>query len=174
MHTQNRKETKMFDAQKETKRIIDFIKDYFEKCHLKGIVIGISGGKDSAVAAALFSNALGPENVIGVTMPCHSKEEDREDAKLVAEKFGFKLINMDITNAFDEIEKEFAGKGYGDFKRAVADVVCAEMEPYKARYSEIIASGLVDKVLEEGAKKASVVANATLKRVQKVIGLYHK
>ena len=76
--------------------------------------------------------------------------------------------------SFAEIEKEFEGKGYGDFKRAVADVVCAEMEPYKARYNEIIASGLVDQVLEEGAKKASVVANATLKRVQKVIGLYHK
>ena len=76
--------------------------------------------------------------------------------------------------SFEEIEKEFTGKGYGDFKRAVADVVCAEMEPYKARYNEIIASGLVDQVLEEGAKKASVVANTTLKRVQKVIGLYHK
>ncbi len=96
----------MFDAKKETERIIDFVKDYFEKCHLKGIVIGISGGKDSAVAAALFATAIGSENVIGVTMPCHSKDEDREDAKLVAEKYGFKLINMDITNAFDEIEKE--------------------------------------------------------------------
>ena len=76
--------------------------------------------------------------------------------------------------SMDEIEKEFAGKGYGEFKRAVADVVCAEMEPYKARYEQIISSGLVDEVLEEGAKKASVVANATLKRVQNVIGLYHK
>lgn len=76
--------------------------------------------------------------------------------------------------SFDEIEKEFTGKGYGDFKRAVADVVCAEMEPYKARYEQVISSGLVDQVLEEGAKKASVVANNTLKRVQKVIGLYHK
>lgn len=76
--------------------------------------------------------------------------------------------------SFETIEKEFEGKGYGDFKRAVADAVVAEMEPYKARYNEIITSGLVDQVLEEGAKKASVVANATLKRVQKVIGLYHK
>jgi len=76
--------------------------------------------------------------------------------------------------SFDEIEKEFEGKGYGDFKRAVADVVCAEMAPYKARYEEIIKTGLVDEVLAEGAKKASVVAEATLKRVQKAIGLYHK
>lgn len=75
---------------------------------------------------------------------------------------------------FTEIEKEFEGKGYGDFKRAVADAVINEMEPFKKRYEEIIASGLVDKVLEEGAQRASVIANETLARVQKAVGLYHK
>ena len=76
--------------------------------------------------------------------------------------------------SFEQIEKEFEGKGYGDFKRAVADAVCEEMGPYKARYEEIIKSGLVDQVLADGAKRASVVANATLKRVQKAVGLYNK
>jgi len=76
--------------------------------------------------------------------------------------------------SFEQIEKEFEGKGYGDFKRAVADAVCAEMEPFKAKYEEIVKSGLVDEVLNEGAKRASVVASATLKRVQKAIGLYNK
>ena len=76
--------------------------------------------------------------------------------------------------SYEEIEKEFEGKGYGDFKRAVADVVCKEMEPYKARYEEIIKSGAVDAALEKGAKRAAEVANATLARVQKAIGLYHK
>lgn len=76
--------------------------------------------------------------------------------------------------SFDEIEKEFEGKGYGDFKRAVADAVCKEMEPFKARYEEIVKTGLVDEVLKEGAKRASKVANETLKRVQKAIGLYNK
>lgn len=76
--------------------------------------------------------------------------------------------------SFEEIEKEFEGKGYGDFKRAVADVVIAEMEPFKARYEEIIKSGIVDKVLEEGAKKAYEVSKVTLSRVQKAVGLYRK
>ena len=76
--------------------------------------------------------------------------------------------------SFEAIEKEFEGKGYGEFKRAVADAVCAEMEPYKARYEEIVKSGLVDEVLKDGAKRASVVAEATLKRVQKAVGLYNK
>lgn len=76
--------------------------------------------------------------------------------------------------SFEQIENEFEGKGYGEFKRAVADAVCAEMEPYKARYEEIVKSGLVDDVLKDGAKRASVVAEATLKRVQKAVGLYNK
>ena len=76
--------------------------------------------------------------------------------------------------SFAEIEKEFEGKGYGDFKRAVADVVVKEMEPFKARYEEILASGLVDKVLAEGAKKAYEVSKVTLERVQKAVGLYRK
>ena len=72
----------------------------------------------------------------------------------------------------EEIEKEFEGHGYGDFKRSVADAVCAEMEPFKARYEEILASGLVDKVLKEGQERASAAARVTLKRVQKAVGLY--
>lgn len=91
----------MFDAEKETKKIIKFIRDYYKKNNLKGVVLGISGGKDSAVVAALFSKALGSENVLGVTLPCHSKIEDKNDAKLVANKYGFELINIDLTDAYD-------------------------------------------------------------------------
>lgn len=76
--------------------------------------------------------------------------------------------------SFEEIENEFAGKGYGDFKRAVADVVINELAPFKERYQKIIESGEVDKVLEEGAKRAYEASNVVLKRVQKAIGLYHK
>ena len=96
----------MFDAKKETEKIIDFIKDYYSKNNLKGVVIGISGGKDSAVVAALFTKALGSENVLGVTMPCNSKEEDREDAKLISDYYGFELINVDLTNMFNSFKEQ--------------------------------------------------------------------
>ena len=84
-------------------------------------------------------------------------------------------IMSSLTNkSYEEIEKEFEGKGYGDFKRAVTDAVINEMKPFKERYDEIIKSGIVDKVLEEGAKKAYEVSKQTLIRVQKAIGLYKK
>lgn len=78
----------------------------------------------------------------------------------------------DIT--IEEAEKEFVGCNYGTFKRAVADVVCSTLETIQARYNEIIASGIIDKVLEKGAQEASKIANETVLRVKKVIGLYTK
>lgn len=95
-----------FNAKKETQNIINFIQDYYKKNNLKGVVLGISGGKDSAVVAALFTKALGKENVLGVTLPCHSETTDKTDAIKVAEKFGFELINLDLTNVFDTFQNE--------------------------------------------------------------------
>lgn len=100
-----------FDAERETKNVINFIRDYYEKNNLAGAIIGISGGKDSGVVAGLFTEALGKENVIGVTMPCHSKEKDREDAKLISDFYGFKLVNVDITNTFDVFKDEILKLG---------------------------------------------------------------
>ncbi len=97
---------KRFNAKKETENIIKFIKEYFEKNNLKGVVLGISGGKDSAVVAALFARALGSENVLGVTLPCHSEVSDKSDAKLVADKYGFELLNIDLTNVYDSFVSE--------------------------------------------------------------------
>ena len=76
--------------------------------------------------------------------------------------------------SFETIEKEFEGKGYGDFKRAVADAVVNELEPLQQRAKAIIESGEVDKVLAKGAKRANEIASQVLARVQKAVGLYHK
>ena len=100
-----------FNAGKEAEQVISFIRDYYTKNNLGGVILGISGGKDSGVVAALFTEALGKENVIGVTMPCHSKDEDREDAKLISDYYGFELINFDITNTFDSFKNELGKLG---------------------------------------------------------------
>ncbi|MCR4951107.1 MAG: tryptophan--tRNA ligase [Solobacterium sp.] len=70
-----------------------------------------------------------------------------------------------------DIEQEFEGKGYGEFKRAVADVVCARLEEIQNRYREISESGMIEKTLKEGAARASQVADAKLSQVQKAIGM---
>lgn len=95
-----------FNVEREVNGVIQFIRDYYKENHLKGAILGISGGKDSGVVAGLMVKALGPENVIGVTLPCHSKEEDKQDAILVSETYGFPLINLDITPAYEAFQRE--------------------------------------------------------------------
>ena len=73
--------------------------------------------------------------------------------------------------SIEEAEKRFEGYRYGDFKKAVADAVIEELEPFQARYKEIVANKSYEAALKEGAEKASKIANQTLKRVQKAIGL---
>ena len=102
-----------FDAKYEVNNIIEFIRKYYKDNNLGGVILGISGGKDSAVVAGLFTKALGAENVIGVTMPCHSREEDKLDAKLVSDYYGFELINFDLTNVYDTFKNEL--NNLGDF-----------------------------------------------------------
>lgn len=102
---------KEFNAELETNNIIEFIRDYYKKNNLGGVILGISGGKDSGVVAALFVSAIGAENVIGVTLPCHSKNEDKIDAKLVSDYYGFELINFDITKTFDTFKNELSNLG---------------------------------------------------------------
>ncbi|MBQ1385360.1 MAG: NAD(+) synthase [Erysipelotrichales bacterium] len=113
----------MFDAKKTKDGIVRFIRDYYEKNHLKGVVLGVSGGKDSAVVSALFCEALGPENVVGLTLPCHSKPVDADGAKLVADHFGFELLNIDLTETFDSFLKQIEIMGdFSDEERKNSDI----------------------------------------------------
>ena len=71
----------------------------------------------------------------------------------------------------EDIVEEFKGQGYGKLKGYVADVVCDTLEKIQGRYKEIIESRQIEKVLEEGAQKASAIANKTLDKAVKKIGL---
>ncbi|NLZ15260.1 MAG: tryptophan--tRNA ligase [Erysipelotrichaceae bacterium] len=73
--------------------------------------------------------------------------------------------------SISEAEQIFANYRYGDFKKAVADAVIDELVPFQERYRQIIKDKSYEDVLNEGAKKARAIANQTLKRVQKAIGL---
>ncbi len=90
--------------------IENWIKSYLNSAGLKGAVIGLSGGIDSAVTTALFAKALGKENVLSVGLPCESLYQDLEDAKFVAESLGIQFLTFDLTSIFKELLKSLSSK----------------------------------------------------------------
>ena len=95
----------MFDAHKVKNDCVNWIRDFFEK-NGKGCnaVVGISGGKDSSVAAALCVEALGKDRVIGVLMPC-GEQHDIDCAYQLVNHLGIKHYVVNIKDAVDGILK---------------------------------------------------------------------
>jgi len=85
---------------------VQFIRQYIEVAHAKGAIIGISGGIDSAVTAALCVKALGKENVLGIWLPAYSSPVHEKDARALAEAIGLRLETVDVGPAFDAIAAE--------------------------------------------------------------------
>ena len=84
--------------------LIRFIKDETEKVGYKKLVVGLSGGVDSALSAALASEAIGKENLLCVILPYKSSSKDSvEDAKLLADKFGLRTEIVDISSSADPL-----------------------------------------------------------------------
>jgi len=73
------------------------------------------------------------------------------------------------------LEAEFAGKGYGDFKKAVADAVVAILDPVRLRYDELIKDrGELDRILKSGAEQAQATAFRTLSKVNRKVGFVER
>ena len=94
------------NIEKEVEEITKWIKNYVEETKAEGVVIGNSGGKDCATVIALAEKALGREKVLTIAMPCNSIKADIEDAKLVSETFGVKLLKIDLSNTYQTLENE--------------------------------------------------------------------
>lgn len=94
-------ETREKRAKENYDIIIKWIKNWFED-KPGPAVLGISGGKDSTVCAALLTEALGPDRVIGVMMP-NGVQADIEDSKKVIEFLGIKGIEVNIVNAYNAL-----------------------------------------------------------------------
>ena len=94
----------MFDVKKITADCVEWIRDFFEKngpgCNA---VIGISGGKDSSVAAALCVKALGADRVIGVLMPC-GEQHDIDAAYALVNHLGIRHFVVNIKDAVEGLK----------------------------------------------------------------------
>lgn len=85
-----------------TRNCVNWTKAILEKNHQTKVVVGISGGKDSSVVAAICAKAIGPENVIGVMMPCGIQKDIGDSQKLI-DFLGIKSTTVNIGNAFNDL-----------------------------------------------------------------------
>jgi NAD+ synthase (glutamine-hydrolysing) len=134
--------------------------DYAAKNDFKKVLIGISGGIDSALTAALAADALGASNVLGVFMPSAiSSRESAEDAQALAKNLGIALKTIPIREGFDALLKTLAPS----FKGRRRDTT---EENIQARLRGIILMALSNKfgylVLSTGNKSEVAVGYATL------------
>jgi NAD+ synthase len=82
--------------------ISKWIKDQVDKAGAQGVVVGLSGGIDSAVVAALAKRSL-PDNVLGLILPCHSQPQDAEDARLIASHLQLETTTIDLSPTYDSL-----------------------------------------------------------------------
>jgi NAD+ synthase (glutamine-hydrolysing) len=84
------------------------LRDYCRKCSFRSAVVGLSGGVDSAVTAVIAADALGGENVTGVSMPSpYSSRGSVDDARALARNLGIKLLEVPISDAFRDFKSQF-------------------------------------------------------------------
>ena len=85
------------------------VRDYVHKCGFQSVIVGLSGGIDSALVAVLAADALGPDQVFGVSMPArYSSEGSLSDAGALAKNLGIRYEVLPIESAFQSVEQQLA------------------------------------------------------------------
>ena len=99
------------DLKSYLKVIEKFLKDYLEETHCKKYVLGVSGGVDSSLCAAILKNAVGRDRVHCVVMPIDSSEADTRDGLTLLKDLDLPYSVIDATKAFDAYKEEFSNNG---------------------------------------------------------------
>jgi NAD+ synthase len=90
-------------------KIVSWIKQQVKDSGAKGIVLGLSGGIDSAVVSALAKKAVGRNNLLVLFLPCNSNPQDLKDAELVAHELGLKSKLVDLSAVYNNFLKVLPG-----------------------------------------------------------------
>jgi len=109
------------DYEKIKNKLVSWLQKNAKNAGLKGAVVGLSGGIDSAVTARLAQLAFG-ENLLTVIMPCHSSVRDREDALKIAGEFKMKVVENDLTEVYDHLLDNLKSTGVNGGKLAEANI----------------------------------------------------
>lgn len=102
-----------------------WLREQLETRGARGFVVGLSGGIDSAVTAALCKRAC-PENTMGIIMPCHSDPQDAADARAVADALRVPVIEVNLDEPFELMVKKLTGKPYDGRE---VDLTIANIKP---------------------------------------------
>jgi len=136
------------------------VRDYVRKCGFKSVIVGLSGGIDSALVAAIAADALGAENVLGVSMPArYSSRGSLTDAERLAKNLGLRYEVFPIEPVFQSVEKQLE-KAFANFKPNEAE------ENVQSRLRGVTLMALSNKfgalVLTTGNKSEMAVGYCTL------------
>jgi NAD+ synthase len=181
------KDVLTINAYEETKRISSFIKETILKnMHKRGAVIGLSGGIDSALSAALCVKALGSEKVFGIILPeKDSSNESEEYALLLAEQLGIKTKKIDITPSLERF-------GVYEKRDRVVGKIFPDFDPSTWLYKIVLPKNLLEKdqlnlfslvvQLPDGSEKKKrlsvqdylqIVASTNIKQRTRMVFLYY-
>lgn len=113
------------NVENKVKQIVAWLQDKVKGAHVKGLVVGVSGGLDSAVVAALIKQAF-PENSLGVIMPLKSSSKDVVDAFEVVETLEISNMTIDLSQThevlYSEVQKKIKSKSeWNDSSDRIAD-----------------------------------------------------
>jgi len=90
-------------------KLVEWLREEVKKAGLNGLIVGISGGIDSAVVTHLIKRAF-PDNSLGVIMPCKSNPKDQEDALKVVKSSGINYMTFDLTKTHDTLFSSIENK----------------------------------------------------------------
>lgn len=93
---------KLRNYAEEVSKRVEWIKKLVEESKTKGIVLGISGGIDSAVTAVLCQKAVG-DNFLGLILPIESNPVHQRDSLILAQKFGLQVVELELTEVYQSL-----------------------------------------------------------------------
>lgn len=140
--------------------LITGTRDYVYKCGFKKVLVGLSGGVDSAVVAAIAVAALGAENVLGVSMPGpFSSEGSKTDAEALAKNLGIEFLTLPIGEVFDAYRMALKPA----FGRRKEDVTEENVQArIRGNYLMAVSNKFGSMVLSTGNKSELAVGYCTL------------
>lgn len=129
-----------------------------------------SEGKESYIALLDSSKTIKEKIMKAVTDPGKEIKYDPQRKPGISNLLT--IYSLFSEKSLKEIEKEFKGKGYEEFKKSLAQLLIEKLEPFKIKQKELLKKEeYLQKILDEGAKKAKVLAQSTMKEVSQKMGL---